>query len=114
MMAAGFVLTDSGGIQEETTALGIPCVTVRENTERPVTVSEGTNVLAGTSRRGIIDGLAAARRKTAGTARVPELWDGHAGERIVGVLQGLMRNGAATGPAGLGAATARFAAAAVE
>ena len=54
MRGAAFVLTDSGGIQEETTALGVPCVTLRENTERPVTISEGTNVLAGVSRRGIL------------------------------------------------------------
>jgi UDP-N-acetylglucosamine 2-epimerase (non-hydrolysing) len=87
MLASRFVLTDSGGIQEETTALGIPCVTVRENTERPVTISEGTNVLAGTTRHGIVAGLAEARRKTAAGARVPELWDGHAGMRIVAVLQ---------------------------
>jgi UDP-N-acetylglucosamine 2-epimerase (non-hydrolysing) len=94
MMAARFVLTDSGGIQEETTALGVPCVTVRENTERPVTIAEGTNVLAGTTRRGIVEGLAEARRKTAAGAQVPELWDGHAGERIVAVLQSIVGGGA--------------------
>jgi len=87
MTQARFVLTDSGGIQEETTALGVPCVTVRENTERPVTIAEGTNVLAGTTRRGILAGLVEARRKTAAGARVPELWDGCAGERIVTVLR---------------------------
>jgi UDP-N-acetylglucosamine 2-epimerase (non-hydrolysing) len=85
MAAAAFVLTDSGGIQEETTALGVPCVTLRENTERPITVSEGTNVLAGLSRRNILAGLAEARRK-ARAGRVPELWDGRAGERIVATL----------------------------
>jgi UDP-N-acetylglucosamine 2-epimerase (non-hydrolysing) len=84
MRSAAFVLTDSGGIQEETTALGVPCVTLRENTERPVTVSEGTNVLAGSDT--ISDALERARRKAAAGARVPELWDGHAGERIVAVL----------------------------
>jgi len=84
MRAAAFVLTDSGGIQEETTALGVPCVTLRENTERPVTVTEGTNVLAGPGP--LADALGAARRKAAGGARVPELWDGHAGERIVAAL----------------------------
>ena len=83
---SAFVLTDSGGIQEETTALGIPCVTIRENTERPITVSEGTNVLAGTSRSGIINGLAEAKEKTASGARVPELWDGKAGIRILEAL----------------------------
>jgi UDP-N-acetylglucosamine 2-epimerase (non-hydrolysing) len=91
MMAAGFVLTDSGGIQEETTALGVPCVTLRENTERPVTITEGTNVLAGTTRAGIVDGLAEARRKTSRAARGPELWDGRAGERIVAVLRAVAR-----------------------
>lgn len=86
MKDAAFVLTDSGGVQEETTALGVPCVTLRENTERPVTISEGTNVLAGTSRRGILDALGAARRKVAAGTRVPDLWDGRAGERIAAVL----------------------------
>ena len=77
------MLTDSGGIQEETTALGVPCVTLRENTERPVTITEGTNVLAGLERRRILAGLAEARAQGRGGARVPELWDGRAGERIV-------------------------------
>jgi UDP-N-acetylglucosamine 2-epimerase (non-hydrolysing) len=86
LRAAAFVLTDSGGIQEETTALGVPCVTLRENTERPVTIDEGTNVLAGVEPRAILDGLAEARRKAARGARVPELWDGRAGERIVATL----------------------------
>jgi UDP-N-acetylglucosamine 2-epimerase (non-hydrolysing) len=87
MRAARFVLTDSGGIQEETTALGVPCVTLRDNTERPVTITHGTNVLAGTSRRGIVGGLDEALQKSAHGARVPELWDGHAGERIVAALR---------------------------
>jgi UDP-N-acetylglucosamine 2-epimerase (non-hydrolysing) len=84
--AAHCVLTDSGGLQEETTALGIPCVTLRDNTERPVTITEGTNALGGTTRAGIIAALADARRKAADGARVPELWDGRAGERIVDAL----------------------------
>ena len=86
LRAAQFVLTDSGGVQEETTALGIPCVTLRENTERPVTILQGTNVLAGAGRREVLDGLRAARRKVAQGARIPELWDGRAGERIVAGL----------------------------
>lgn len=86
MQAAAFVLTDSGGIQEETTALGIPCVTLRENTERPVTITEGTNMLAGLERSAILEALAAARRKAASGSRIPELWDGRAGERIVAAL----------------------------
>ena len=82
------MLTDSGGIQEETTALGVPCVTLRENTERPVTISEGTNVLAGVSRARHRRGPRARRcDKTSRGTRVPELWDGRAGERIVAVLR---------------------------
>ena len=79
------VLTDSGGLQEETTALGVPCVTIRENTERPVTVGIGTNVLAGTGREAIV---AAYRKSLArrGMARVPDLWDGRASERIWQVI----------------------------
>jgi UDP-N-acetylglucosamine 2-epimerase (non-hydrolysing) len=83
---AAVVLTDSGGLQEETTALGVPCVTMRENTERPITVEEGTNVLAGTDPRAVV---AAARRAIRGPAtahRRPALWDGHAADRIVQVL----------------------------
>ncbi len=83
---ARLVLTDSGGIQEETTALGVPCLTLRENTERPVTVSEGTNQIVGQDPARII---AAAREALAGkpkVGRVPRLWDGHAAKRIVEVL----------------------------
>lgn len=79
---AAMVLTDSGGLQEETTVLGVPCVTIRENTERPVTVEIGTNYLAGTNPDAI---LAASREILAGKAkkgRVPPLWDGKAADRI--------------------------------
>jgi UDP-N-acetylglucosamine 2-epimerase (non-hydrolysing) len=86
MKSARVVLTDSGGIQEETTALGVPCVTLRNNTERPVTIEEGTNVLAGVTREGILAGFVEAERKTRCGARVPELWDGRAAERIVAAL----------------------------
>ena len=82
---ARVVFTDSGGLQEETTALGVPCVTIRENTERPVTVEMGTNVLAGTSRAGILAAFGEALVK-ARDARVPPLWDGRAAERIWSVL----------------------------
>lgn len=75
------VLTDSGGLQEETTALGVPCVTIRENTERPVTVRLGSNVLAGTSVAGISAAYAESLSKK-GSAVVPPLWDGRASERI--------------------------------
>lgn len=75
------VLTDSGGLQEETTALGIPCVTIRENTERPITVEMGTNIVAGTSENGILDAYWLSLEKTK-QAKVPPLWDGEAAERI--------------------------------
>lgn len=83
---AAMVLTDSGGLQEETTALGVPCITIRENTERPVTVDEGSNVLAGTDPARIV---AEARKVLCGEGkqgRRPHLWDGKAAERIVEVL----------------------------
>ena len=85
MKNARMVVTDSGGIQEETTALGIPCVTVRDNTERPVTTEIGTNLLAGTRRETI---RAAIQRQLAfrGSCAVPEKWDGRAGARIVQIL----------------------------
>ncbi|MCS6861812.1 MAG: UDP-N-acetylglucosamine 2-epimerase (non-hydrolyzing) [Abditibacteriales bacterium] len=86
MACAKFVMTDSGGIQEETTVLGVPCLTLRENTERPETVTEGTNVLVGRDRDKI---LAEACRILDGhgkVGRVPERWDGKAAERIVDVL----------------------------
>ena len=82
---AEVVLTDSGGLQEETTALGVPCVTIRDNTERPITVSLGTNVLAGTKKEGILDAYRQCFAK-AKTASVPPLWDGKAAERIVEIL----------------------------
>jgi UDP-N-acetylglucosamine 2-epimerase (non-hydrolysing) len=75
------VLTDSGGLQEETTALGVPCVTIRENTERPITVSLGSNVLAGTSVAGILSGYDESLNKNS-RAVVPPMWDGRASERI--------------------------------
>lgn len=81
------VLTDSGGLQEETTALGVPCVTIRENTERPVTVELGTNVLAGTSTGAILEAYSESLAKKE-RARVPPLWDGRASERIWRVLVG--------------------------
>jgi UDP-N-acetylglucosamine 2-epimerase (non-hydrolysing) len=86
MSEAALVLTDSGGIQEETTVLGVPCLTLRDNTERPVTVDEGTNTLVGSDPSRILD---EARRVLAGggkRGRVPELWDGAAAQRIVAVL----------------------------
>ncbi|TFW36008.1 non-hydrolyzing UDP-N-acetylglucosamine 2-epimerase [Massilia horti] len=83
---AAVVLTDSGGLQEETTALGVPCVTIRENTERPVTIEQGTNVLAGTDPAKIVAEVRKVLEGKGKQGRRPELWDGKAAERIVAVL----------------------------
>jgi UDP-N-acetylglucosamine 2-epimerase (non-hydrolysing) len=83
---AALVITDSGGIQEETTYLGVPCLTVRENTERPVTVSIGSNILVGRDMERLKE---EARKILAGKAKttgIPPLWDGKAGDRIAAVL----------------------------
>jgi UDP-N-acetylglucosamine 2-epimerase (non-hydrolysing) len=85
MTAARVVVTDSGGVQEETTVLGVPCLTLRENTERPVTISEGTNTLVGTSPERIIAAWNRVRDNPP-PHRIPELWDGKASERIADVL----------------------------
>ena len=86
MSKAVMVLTDSGGMQEETTALGVPCITIRHNTERPITVEQGTNMLVGTDPQAIIraaeDVLATGGKR----GRTPELWDGKAAERIAAHL----------------------------
>ena len=84
--AAG-VLTDSGGIQEETTYLGVPCFTLRDNTERPVTVELGTNVLLGLRPERVAEIPALIDEVRARESQVPPLWDGHAAERIVDVLR---------------------------
>jgi len=81
-----FVLTDSGGIQEETTVLRIPCVTLRENTERPVTVTEGTNIVVGTNRDKIIKESLNIIEGKGKKGRIPELWDGKAAKRIVDII----------------------------
>ncbi|MBI9112721.1 non-hydrolyzing UDP-N-acetylglucosamine 2-epimerase [Maridesulfovibrio ferrireducens] len=90
---AQVVITDSGGLQEETTALGVPCVTVRENTERPVTVDRGTNVIAGVSEAKILSEVEKAFAKTDDPA--PEIpgWDGHAAERIWEILIDYLNRG---------------------
>ena len=80
------VLTDSGGLQEETTALGVPCITLRENTERPITVDEGTNTLAGILPQRVIRLAVEAIEGRAKSGRRPALWDGHAARRIVDIL----------------------------
>jgi UDP-N-acetylglucosamine 2-epimerase (non-hydrolysing) len=86
MQNARLILTDSGGIQEETTYLGIPCITIRENTERPVTIDLGTNVLVGPHAEGIIEETKKILTGNGKKGQVPELWDGHAAERIVKIL----------------------------
>ncbi|MGI8787217.1 MAG: non-hydrolyzing UDP-N-acetylglucosamine 2-epimerase [Pyrinomonadaceae bacterium] len=85
---AKIVLTDSGGLQEETTALSIPCLTLRENTERPITISHGTNTLVGTNPRKIKQAAFEIldAKQSSETAKIPPLWDGHAAERICDVL----------------------------
>jgi UDP-N-acetylglucosamine 2-epimerase (non-hydrolysing) len=85
---ATVVITDSGGIQEETTYLGVPCLTMRENTERPITVSMGTNVLVGRDPGKLRTELSRVLGGKAKKGKVPPLWDGHAGERIADVLVG--------------------------
>jgi len=83
---ATLVLTDSGGIQEETTALGVPCLTLRENTERPVTISEGTNLLVGTDPSKIVGAAKDILCGRAKVGKIPPLWDGRAATRIVEIL----------------------------
>jgi UDP-N-acetylglucosamine 2-epimerase (non-hydrolysing) len=86
---ATVVVTDSGGIQEETTYLGVPCLTVRENTERPVTVEMGTNILVGRDPKRVqreIENILDGGRKV---GKIPPLWDGHAGTRIAAIISKL-------------------------
>lgn len=87
MKQARLVLTDSGGIQEETTALGIPCITLRNSTERPITVDEGTNTIAGQDPVKIMQAFDEIMRCGGKTGRIPELWDGHAATRIADALK---------------------------
>lgn len=82
MAQAAAVLTDSGGLQEETTALGVPCFTLRENTERPITVTDGTNTMVGRDPEAILKGIDELIANGGKAGRVPEYWDGHAAERI--------------------------------
>lgn len=83
---ARFVMTDSGGIQEETTALCVPCLTLRESTERPITVKEGTNQIVGTEPEKIVLAARAILSSERRPGRVPHLWDGNASQRIVDIL----------------------------
>jgi UDP-N-acetylglucosamine 2-epimerase (non-hydrolysing) len=86
MRAAKLVLTDSGGLQEETTALGVPCITLRDNTERPITVEEGTNTLIGLDHARILAVVDEVLRNGGKAGRIPDLWDGKAATRIAAVL----------------------------
>ena len=86
MQQAKLVLTDSGGIQEETTYLGIPCITLRENTERPVTIDVGTNIIVGSDTDLVISEAKKVISGNSKPGRIPELWDGKAAERIVSII----------------------------
>jgi UDP-N-acetylglucosamine 2-epimerase (non-hydrolysing) len=94
MKSATLVLTDSGGLQEETTALGVPCLTLRENTERPITVEQGTNTMVGSDVQAIRHGVAEILAGRGKRGLVPEYWDGHAAERIAADLSHWLRTGA--------------------
>jgi UDP-N-acetylglucosamine 2-epimerase (non-hydrolysing) len=86
MAGATMVLTDSGGIQEETTALGVPCLTIRENTERPITVEQGTNTVVGVDPKALLGAAECVLAGNGKHGRVPEYWDGHAAQRIAAHL----------------------------
>lgn len=94
MSNAKAVITDSGGIQEETTILGIPCMTLRENTERPVTITEGTNRLVPITSAGIISHYQEIKNNSIDNARIPEFWDGKAAERIVDIISAIDKENA--------------------
>jgi UDP-N-acetylglucosamine 2-epimerase (non-hydrolysing) len=95
MRDATLVLTDSGGIQEETTALGVPCLTMRENTERPITVEQGTNTVVGIDRQLILSCVERILSGQGKLGRVPELWDGRASQRIARHLEAWLDSSAA-------------------
>jgi UDP-N-acetylglucosamine 2-epimerase (non-hydrolysing) len=84
---AKMVLSDSGGIQEETTALGVPCITLRENTERPITVTEGTNVVVGNDAAAIIAAAEEIFTNGGKSGRIPDLWDGRTAARIADLIE---------------------------
>jgi UDP-N-acetylglucosamine 2-epimerase (non-hydrolysing) len=85
------VITDSGGIQEETTVLKIPCITLRENTERPVTVTEGSNVLVGSDMNKLLDLIEKILNNQWKSSKIPELWDGKTAERVIDIIETRLR-----------------------
>jgi UDP-N-acetylglucosamine 2-epimerase (non-hydrolysing) len=93
MRQARLAITDSGGVQEETTALGVPCITVRANTERPITVSEGTNVLVGNAPEALKTAAAEVLATGGKRGRVPEKWDGRAAIRVVDHVAAFLQRG---------------------
>jgi UDP-N-acetylglucosamine 2-epimerase (non-hydrolysing) len=97
MSRAAVVITDSGGIQEETTVLGVPCLTVRDNTERPATISEGTNCLVGTNPDALLRAVTQVLHGPRRVGRWPALWDGKAAERIAAILVDVLAKPKSTG-----------------
>jgi UDP-N-acetylglucosamine 2-epimerase (non-hydrolysing) len=91
LVNSNFVITDSGGVQEETTALKIPCITLRENTERPITVWEGSNELIGFDMKKLIEYSNKAIEANWKESKVPALWDGKTSERVVDILENFFK-----------------------
>jgi UDP-N-acetylglucosamine 2-epimerase (non-hydrolysing) len=87
-----FVLTDSGGLQEETTALGVPCFTLRDNTERPITVEQGTNIIIGNNYQKLKKCVRNVLHGKQPVAKIPKFWDGRASERIAKIILRIVYN----------------------
>ena len=83
---ARMIITDSGGVQEESTILGVPCLTLRPNTERPITIEQGTNRLVCNQKQSIIEAFEAVMHENKSESRIPPLWDGNAATRIVEII----------------------------
>jgi len=95
---AMFVMTDSGGIQEETTVLRVPCLTLRNSTERPITITEGTNILVGNDSQRIVEEATRVLDNKGKKGSIPALWDGRTAERIVRIISQRMTAAASTSP----------------